>query len=295
MKGSERQSRKKGPGVQEFAGKSVLITGGARGFGRATALRFAEQGADITIADLGNRLESEHFVHTSDRDQLSETAREIEALGSQCRAVVADVTSPADCERMVAEAVDAFGGIDILLANAGVWSLARAWDFTEEEWDRTIDVNLKGVWLSTKYAVPHMISRREGKIIMVSSIAGLKAYEWYAPYVAAKHGVIGYMKALAIELGEYGINVNAICPTQMGTPVLPDTPDPVWQKSVGKANPTVEEFIAAASAQNLFQDLGIPDFELVAEAVLWLASDRAKLVTGHALPVDAGWVVKRGG
>jgi NAD(P)-dependent dehydrogenase (short-subunit alcohol dehydrogenase family) len=281
----------------EFSGKSVLITGGARGFGRAVGLLFAQEGANVTIADLGEpaRVYDEHFVPTSRSGELDSTAAEIEAAGGHAVAVAADVTSAADCQGMVQTATDAFGGIDILIANAGVWSLARAWEFTEEEWDRTIDVNLKGVWLTTKYAVPQMIERRQGKIIMMSSIAGLKAYEWYAPYVAAKHGVIGYMKALAIELGPHGINVNAICPTQMGKPEVSETPDPVWVRSVGHDNPSPEEFERAASSQNLLSHLGIPGFEVVGEAALWLASDRARLVTGHALPMDAGWIVKRGG
>jgi NAD(P)-dependent dehydrogenase (short-subunit alcohol dehydrogenase family) len=281
--------------MEEFAGKSVLITGGARGFGRAAALLFVRQGADITIADLGTRIDDEHFQATSNASDLERTAAEIEQAGGRCRAVVADVTSAADCQHMVNEAIAAFGRVDILIANAGVWSLARAWEFSEEEWDRTIDVNLKGVWLSTKYAVPGMMERRDGKIIMVSSIAGLKAYEWYAPYVAAKHGVIGYMRTLAIELGPYGINVNAICPTQMGAPQIGETPDPVWVRMVGHDNPSAQEFEEAASAQNLLTHLGIPDFDVVGEAALWLASDRARLVTGHALPMDAGWIVKRGG
>jgi NAD(P)-dependent dehydrogenase (short-subunit alcohol dehydrogenase family) len=281
----------------EFSGKSVLITGGARGFGRAVGLLFAQEGANVTIADLGPdaRVYDEHFVPTSRSGDLDSTAAEIEAAGGRALAVTADVTSAVDCERMVQAATDAFGGVDIVIANAGVWSLARAWDFTEEEWDRTIDINLKGVWLTTKYAVPQMMARRQGKIIILSSIAGLKAYEWYAPYVAAKHGVIGYMKTLAIELGPYGINVNAICPTQMGKPEVSETPDPVWARAVGHDNASAEEFEKAVSAHNLLSDLGIPGFEVVGEAALWLASDRARLVTGHALPMDAGWIVKRGG
>src|SRR5215471_17814725 len=134
-----------------------------------------------------------------------------------------------------------------------------------------------------------MIGQRYGKIVFVSSIAGLRAYPEYAPYIAAKQGVVGLAKTLAIELGEYRINVNAVCPTQMGKPTVSSSSDPVWEKAVGHPNPTAEEFEAAFAAQHALPHLGIPAYEDVAQSVLWLVSERARLITGHALPVDAGW------
>ncbi|MGQ0605237.1 MAG: SDR family oxidoreductase, partial [Anaerolineales bacterium] len=172
-----------------------------------------------------------------------------------------------------------------------------AWELTEAEWDLLMDVNLKGMWLATKYVVPHMIERRYGKIVMTSSRDGLRMEANYAHYCAAKAGVIAYAKALAIELGPYDINVNAICPTQMADKSLPPrvTTHPYWDQVVGHPNATYEEFDLVSGKENLFESGGQPDFSEVAEGVLWLVSDASRLVTGHALPMDAGWIAKRGG
>lgn len=258
-------------------GRTALITGGARGFGRAIARLFAREGANVAVSDIARNLASSKFYDMSKPDQLDQTVEEIRATGRQAIGIQADVTVAADCQRMAQTTLEAFGQIDILVANAGVWTFGSAWEFTEEEWDLVVDVNLKGVWLTTKYVVPHMIERRRGRIIMTASIAGVKGYATLAHYIAAKHGVVGYMRALAIELGPHDINVNAVCPTQMG--LLEEGGD-IDQK---------------AGRQNLFEHRGTPSFADVAEGVLWLASDGAKMVTGLALPMDNGWVVKRGG
>jgi NAD(P)-dependent dehydrogenase (short-subunit alcohol dehydrogenase family) len=281
----------------ELEGKTVLITGGARGFGRAMALLFAREGADVAIADIAGELRSERIEGMATEDDLGRTAGEIEALGRRALAIRADVTNAADCGRMAEAAIDELGGVDILCANAGVFSLAPAWELTEDEWDTVLAVNLKGVWLTTKYVVPHMIARRSGKIVITSSRDGLRAEANYAHYNASKFGVIGYMKSLAIELGPYDINVNAICPTQMADKSVPPrvATNPYWDQVVGKPGATYEEFDAASGRENLFEEGGQPDFAEVAENALWLASDRSRLITGLALPVDAGWIAKRGG
>jgi NAD(P)-dependent dehydrogenase (short-subunit alcohol dehydrogenase family) len=281
----------------ELDGKIALITGGARGFGRAMALLFAREGADVAIADIAGELGSERIVGMATTSDLGRTAAEIEALGRRSLALQANVTSAADCERMVEAAISSFGRIDVLCANAGVFSLAPSWELTEEEWDTVLGVNLKGVWLTTKYVVPHMMARRSGKIVITSSRDGLRAEANYAHYNASKFGVIGYMKSLAIELGPYEVNVNAICPTQMTDRSSPPkaSTHPYWDQVVGKPNTTYEEFDEASGRENLFEAGGQPDFAEVAEGALWLASDRSRLVTGHALPVDRGWIAKRGG
>ena len=257
--------------------QTALITGGARGFGRAVARLLASEGARVAISDIGRDLPSDKFYAMAGVDQLAETVAEIRGTGRDAIGIRADVTRADDSQRMVEETLAAFGRIDILVANAGVWTYGRAWELTEEEWDLVVDVNLKGAWLSTKYVVPQMIERRSGKIVMVSSIGGIKAYAGLASYIAAKHGVIGYMKALAIELGPYEINVNAVCPTQMGRPEEGAPPD------------------ATDGATNLFDQRGAPSYADVAQGVLWLVSDAARLVTGLALPMDNGWTVRRGG
>jgi NAD(P)-dependent dehydrogenase (short-subunit alcohol dehydrogenase family) len=279
----------------ELDGKTALVTGGARGFGRAVAHRFADEGADVAIADLaggGDR-------GLSDAARLEETVSELRARGRRAVGIAADVTSAGDCERMAAEAIAALGRIDVLVANAGVATLGPAWELTEEEWDFVVDVCLKGVWLTTKYVVPHMIEQRSGKVVVVASRNGLRVERGYAHYNAAKAGAIHYAKTLALELGPYRINVNAVCPTQMadksaGPPPTMATPD-YWAQVVGKPDATYEEFDAASGRENLFEEGGQPDFSEVAEGVLWLASERSRLVTGIALPLDAGYIAKRGG
>lgn len=281
----------------ELDGKRALITGGARGFGRKMALLFAREGAAVAIADIAGELGSERIGGMATRDDLQRTTGEIEALGQRAVGIRVDVTKADDCRRMAETAVEALGRIDILCANAGVFSLAPAWELTEDEWDTVMAVNLKGVWLTTKFVAPHMMARRYGKIVITSSRDGLRAEANYAHYNASKFGVIGYMKSLAIELGPYEINVNAICPTQMADKSTPPSAssNPYWDQVAGTSNSTYEEFDRASGRENLFERGGQPDFGEVAEGALWLASDRSRLVTGLALPVDAGWIAKRGG
>jgi NAD(P)-dependent dehydrogenase (short-subunit alcohol dehydrogenase family) len=285
-------------GHGELEGKTALVTGAARGFGRAVAHLLAREGCAVAVADLGARADGADSAMAGS-EQLRRTVSELEGLGRRSVAIQADVTSAADCERMAAEAIAALGAIDILVANAGTATLGKAWELTEEEWDLVVDVGLKGVWLTTKYVVPHMIERRYGKIVITASRNGLRAELGYAHYNAAKAGAIHFAKSLALELGPHEINVNAVCPTQMadksaGPPPTMATPD-YWEQVVGKPNPTYKEFDAASGAENLFERGGQPDFSEVAEGVLWLVSDRARLVTGHALAMDAGYIAKRGG
>jgi (+)-trans-carveol dehydrogenase len=283
--------------MNELGGKTALITGGARGFGRAMALLFAREGADVAVADIAGELPSEHIGGLATQDDLERTVGELEALGRRAVGIRADVTKSDDCKRMAETAIEALGRIDVLCANAGVFSLAPSWELTEDEWDTVMSVNLKGVWLTTKHVVPHMIERRYGKIVITSSRDGLRAEANYAHYNASKFGVIGYMKSLAIELGPYEINVNAICPTQMADKSSPPRggTHPYWDQVVGRENVGYEEFDDASGRENLFERGGQPDFPDVAEGALWLVSDRSRLVTGVALPVDAGWIAKRGG
>ena len=261
----------------ELDGKTALVTGGARGYGRAVALLFAGEGADVAIADLGALAGSSPYPMAG-REQLDATVAELQALGRRAFAIEADVTSEADCERMAAEAVATLGHIDILVANAGGATLARAWEISEADWDFVHGVCLKGVWLTTKYVVPHMIDRRTGKIVVTSSRNGLRVEHGYAHYNAAKAGAIHYAKSLALELGPYGINVNAICPTQMAGRSERKEPSPSMQaymdQVAGHAGATYEEFDQASGRDNLFEEGGQPDYSEVAEGALWLASER---------------------
>jgi len=283
--------------MSDLEGKVALITGGARGFGRAIARALAGDGADIAIADIAGELPSERVRGLSTTHDMEQTKADIEASGSRCIAIRANVADAGDCERMAAAVIDEFGKVDILAANAGVFSFGLSWELTEDDWDTVLGVNLKGVWLTTKYVVPHMIRRRYGKIVVTSSRDGLRAEPNYAHYCASKFGAIGFVKSLAIELGPYDINVNAICPTQMADKSLPPRTawSPYWSMVAGTTSPTYEQFDEASGRENLFERGGQPDFSEVAEGVRWLVSEQARLITGHALPMDAGWIAKRGG
>jgi NAD(P)-dependent dehydrogenase (short-subunit alcohol dehydrogenase family) len=280
-------------------GKVALITGGAHGFGRVLSLRLAQAGADIAVADTGRTRAAEKFAVVPTPEQLDRMVGEIRALGRRAIGLQVDVRRSEDCRAMAQAAVDTFGQIDILCANAGTFSdiMRPAWELDEDEWDVILDVNLKGVWLTAKYVLPHMIARGYGKVIITASRNALKAEPNFAHYVAAKHGLLGLMKALAIETGPYEINVNAVCPTQMVDKARPprSTSRPYWDRVVGHANATYAEFDRESGKENLFDRRGQLDFADVAEAVLWLASDSSRAVTGQAVPVDNGWQARRGG
>lgn len=273
----------------DLTDRTALVTGGGGRFGRAIAALMADGGADVALADLG--------TSSDQRERLEAHAAEVRERGRRAVAIPTDVRRADDCESMAQRTIDALGRIDILVANAGVCSFARPWELTEEQWDAVMDVNLRGVWLTTKYVVPHMIERGRGSIVMTSSRNGLCVEHNLAHYNASKAGVISYMKSLALEAGPYGIRVNAVCPTQMtdrrhgaGRAVSSE----YWDQVVGRTGATYEEFDAASGAENLLETGGQPDFYDVAEGAVWLASDHARLVTGTALPVDAGYLVKRG-
>ena len=268
----------------ELDGKTALITGGNGRFGRVVARLLASEGADIAVADMGPT------------EEASDLIAEITRSGRRAIALQADVTRSEDCRRMVADTLQAFGVLDIVVANAGVGGeVGMTWELSEEAWDTSVAVNLTGAWLTVKHAVPHMIERRYGKIIFISSRSGLRGEPFTAAYNAAKHGLHGLMKTLAIELGPYEINVNAICPTSMGSMAGTGEHHPYFELTTGKKNATEADFDAWAGRQNLFERKTRVTPEEVAEGVLWLASDRSHLVTGHAVPMDAGWIAKRGG
>jgi NAD(P)-dependent dehydrogenase (short-subunit alcohol dehydrogenase family) len=283
----------------ELGDKVALVTGGAHGFGRVLALTLARAGADVAIADVGRSRQSNGFAVVPNLDQIDGVVREIEALGRRAIGLWTDVRQGDDCQRMAQKTIEAFGRVDILCVNAGTFldDMRPAWELPEADWDVIFDINLKGAWLTTKCVVPHMLSRPGGKIIFTASRNALKAEPNYAHYVAAKHGLLGYMKALALELGPFEINVNAVCPTQMVDKSRPprSTSRPYWDRVVGHRDATYEEFDRRSGEENLFDRRGQLDFADVAQAVLWLASDASRAVTGAILPVDNGWAVKHRG
>jgi NAD(P)-dependent dehydrogenase (short-subunit alcohol dehydrogenase family) len=250
-----------------FDDEVALITGGTSGIGRATALLFAQEGARVAITG-------------RDRERGAGTAEEIRALGSDGLFVPADVRIRADCERSVAETVDRFGRLDVLFNNAGVYVENDVLGCDEDEWDLQVDTSLKGTYLMSRAALPHMIARGSGAIVNCASGWGLVGGIRGAAYCAAKGGMVVLTKAMALDHGPQGIRVNAVCPG--------DTETPMEYADAERKGVTWEEYTAWASEGRALGRMGRP--EEVARAVVFLASDAASYITGAALPVDGGGV-----
>jgi SDR family mycofactocin-dependent oxidoreductase len=255
--------------------------------GRSHALTLARAGADIVICDGSAHLKTVPYPLPSHED-LEETAELVREIGRRCIAVEADVAKEADMARLAQRAVDEFGRIDILLANAGIFTGGvKAWELTEEQWDETFDVNIKGVWQSCKAVIPTMRSQKSGSIVLTSSMAGVSGMINFAHYVASKHGVVGLMRALAVELGHEGIRVNAVCPTGTRTDLLLN--QFAYDLFAGKTDGTgtVADLEKGVLGQNLLP-VGPIEAQDVSNAIRWLVSDEARYVTGLAMPIDAG-------
>jgi NAD(P)-dependent dehydrogenase (short-subunit alcohol dehydrogenase family) len=248
----------------ELAGKVTLITGGASGIGRATAVAFAREGAPVVITDV-DVAGGEATVHL------------ITTQGGEARFVRADVSQAADVEALIRHAVAAHGRLDCAVNNAGVYSTSPVVDTTEEEWERVIRTNLTGVWLCMKYEIPQMLTQGRGAIVNSASMVGLVAGSG-AAYTASKHGVVGLTKSAAVAYAQRGIRINAVCPGLIRSPMT----EPFWAGDPPRATPFI--------ARHPMGRAGLP--EEVAAAVVWLCSDAASFVTGHMLSVDGGYVVQ---
>jgi NAD(P)-dependent dehydrogenase (short-subunit alcohol dehydrogenase family) len=249
-----------------FAGKVAFVTGAASGIGRATALAFARAGASVAVADVSEQANEE-------------TARMLEKEGARALAVRCDVTRADEVKSALDESIDAFGRLDFAFNNAGIEpkKLAPTADYDEEEWNRIIDIDLRGVFLCMKYEIPLMLKQGGGAIVNTSSGAGIIGIKGSPAYTAAKHGVIGLTKSAALDYAAQNIRVNAVCPGYIDTPMMGrytrDTPE-------GRAKVISEEPIGR---------MGRP--EEIANTVLWLCSDAAAFIIGHALVVDGGQTV----
>ncbi|MBF6440375.1 mycofactocin-coupled SDR family oxidoreductase [Nocardia cyriacigeorgica] len=267
------------------SGKVALVTGAARGIGRAQAVRLAEEGADIVALDICAPVDTV-IIPPATPEDLAETVRAVEASGAKVITATVDVRDGAALRAATDAAVAELGGLDIVCATAGITSSAPALELSEAAWQTMLDVNLTGVWQTCKAATPHLIERGSGSMILTSSIAGLRGLVGVAHYTAAKHGVVGLMRSLAKELAPHQVRVNSVHPTNVDTPMIQnDMVRKVFRPD--RENPTREEFAEAAMSMNM---LSIPWVEPIdiANASLFLASDEARYITAVTLPVDAG-------
>jgi NAD(P)-dependent dehydrogenase (short-subunit alcohol dehydrogenase family) len=249
-----------------FEDKVALVTGGASGIGRATALAFAREGAKVVIADV--------LV-----DGGEETMRMIKGAGGQAIFVKTDVSKATEVEALIKKAVEIYGRLDYAFNNAGIEGMmAPTADCTEENWDRTLSINLKGIWLCMKHEIPQMLKQGGGAIVNTASVAGLVGAQGLPAYCASKGGVVQLTRAAALEYAKVGIRVNAVCPGAIHTPMV---------ERLLSVQPEME---AALTAMQPVGRMGKP--EEIAEAVIWLCSDAASFVTGLPMAVDGGMVAQ---
>ncbi|HLF50830.1 SDR family oxidoreductase [Flavobacterium sp.] len=247
-----------------FKNKVAIVTGGSSGIGKATALAFAKKGAKVAVVD---------WIENNETENL------IKELGNEAIFIKCDVSKTTDVKAMVAKTIAVFGRLDYAFNNAGIeGASAPTQDCTEENWDKTIGINLKGIWLCMKYEIPEILKQGKGAIVNCSSVAGLIGFSGLPAYVASKHGVIGLTKTAALEYASLGIRVNAVCPGVIQTPMI--------DRLTGKTKEGIEQFKGLEPLGRF----GLP--EEIAHAVVWMCSDEASFVTGHAMAVDGGFVAQ---
>lgn len=271
-------------------GKVAFITGAARGQGRSHALRLAEEGADIVAVDIAAPVGTVAYAMPRPED-LAETAAEVEARDRRIVFGQVDVRDLDGLTDFLGKAVAELGRLDIVCANAGIYSQGRLADLDPQTWRDMIDINLTGVWHTCRAAIPHLLAGgRGGSIILTSSAVGLRATQNVGHYAATKHAVIGLMRTLALELGADSIRVNSVHPTAVDTPMIQN--EALYRlMRPGSSQPTREDVAPVLQSMNV---LPIPwvDPRDISNAVLFLASDEARYITGVTFPVDAGMTIK---
>jgi (+)-trans-carveol dehydrogenase len=273
-------------------GKVAFITGAARGQGRSHAVRLAEEGADIIAIDICKPISRSSEIPPSTPDDLAETADLVKAQNRRIVTAEVDVRDYDALKAAVDNGVEQLGRLDIIVANAGIGNGGATLDQTrEDDWQDMIDINLGGVWKTVKAGVPHLLSGgRGGSVILTSSVGGLKAYPHTGHYIAAKHGVVGLMRTFAVELGQHFIRVNSVHPTNVNTPMfMNEGTMKLFRPDL--ENPGPDDLAVAAQFMHVLP-VGWVEPADISNAVLFLASDEARYVTGLTLTVDAGSMLK---
>jgi SDR family mycofactocin-dependent oxidoreductase len=272
-------------------GKVAFITGAARGQGRSHAVRLAQEGADIIALDICRQIDTVPIPMSTPED-LDETVSQVKAAGGRIYAAQADVRDFDQVKAVVDAGVSQFGRLDIVLANAGLAAGGDPMEKMDEKlWKDSIDVNLTGVWHTAKAAIPHLIAGgRGGAMVLTSSVGGLKAHPFVGNYIAGKHGVVGVMRTLAVELAQHSIRVNTVHPTQVNTPMLMnDMTYRMFRPDL--ENPTQEDLKPISQMMHMLPTPWV-EAEDVSNAVLFLVSDESRFITGVTLPIDAGSMLK---
>jgi SDR family mycofactocin-dependent oxidoreductase len=271
-------------------GRVAFVTGAARGQGRAHAVRLANEGADIVAVDVCGPVSDTITYPPATSEDLAETASAVEATGRKVLAREVDIRDLAAQQQLVADTIEQFGRLDVVVANAGVLSWGRMFEMSEEQWDSVIDVNLNGTWRTIRATVPAMIEAGNGgSIIVVSSSAGLKATPGNSHYAASKHGLVAITNSLALEVGEYGIRVNSIHPYSIDTPMV----EPEAMMEIFGKYPTYIHSFSPMPFHPVNHEgkKGLQEFmtaEEVSDVVTWLASDASATISGSQIAVDRG-------
>jgi SDR family mycofactocin-dependent oxidoreductase len=272
-------------------GKVAFVTGAARGQGRSHALRLAEEGADIVAVDIADQISTVKYPMATP-DDLAETVRQVEALDRRIVAKQADVRDYAAMKSAVDDGVAQLGRLDIVAANAGIGTFGTMEELTDDEWDDMLDTNLKGVWHTAKATIPHLRAAGGGSMILTSSTAGLMGLANLGHYVAAKHGVVGLMRTLALELAPDLIRVNTVHPTSVDTDMIHNEATyALFAPDLGPEERTRDALGARFATLNALPIQWVEAVD-ISNAVVFLASDEARYITGVTLPVDAGSLVK---
>lgn len=271
-------------------GKVVLITGAARGIGRATAELFAAEGASVVACDIAQSV-PEAQASTASETDLEETGRILRDKGARCMTAIVDVRDQASLDTAVAAALSEFGHIDVVIANAGIMHSEPFWEVDEQTWQAVLDINASGVWRTAKAVTPHMIERLSGVILATASVQARTARRGLAAYTTSKHGVAGLIKSMALELGEYNIRANAVLPGAIHTPMIDND-------EAGELNPNDTDGENRRTAyfrrMSVLRKRSVLAPSAIANAFSWLASDEAEQITGIELAVDAGSLVLPG-